>query len=61
MFIFCIVIDLLINSNFIGLILQIFVGAFVYTICLLLLKDSFLNELIVKYINPFLKKMKIIK
>lgn len=52
MFIVCLILGHMINSNFISVVVQIIVGAMTYGVILLLLKDKFIKE----FINKILKR-----
>ena len=52
MFIVCLILGHMINSNFISVVVQVIVGAMTYGVILLLLKDKFIKE----FINKILKR-----
>lgn len=52
MFIVCLILGHMINSNFISVVVQVIVGAITYGVILLLLKDKFIKE----FINKILKR-----
>lgn len=51
MFIVCIIIGSVVKSNMISIIIQVIVGVGIYGVCLLALKDEFVNSIIKKVIH----------
>lgn len=54
MFMVCLILRHMINSNFISVVVQVIVGAMTYGVILLLMKDKFVKE----FINKILKRSK---
>ena len=51
MFIVCIIIGSVVKSNMISIIIQVIFGVGIYGVCLLALKDEFVNSIIKKVIH----------
>ena len=48
MFIVCLVVGKIVNDNFISVVAQITIGGLIYGVCLLILKDEFIKEILNK-------------
>ena len=55
MFIVCIFLGLVIKNNYVSMIAQIIIGAIIYINCLIILKDSFILDIIKKIKNKVIK------
>lgn len=55
MLIVCVIIDFVVKAYLLSLLLQISIGSITYLVCLLILKDEFIKEIITNNIKPLLK------